>query len=79
LTAAAGREVRVGIAMESLRPRLPVHADSGSLAARIAEASVEGQGTCLRIEIQDEEAVVAVFAGVRFPQQPQANATSYSP
>ncbi len=32
--------------MESVRPRLPIHADSSPLAARIAEASVEGEPVC---------------------------------
>jgi hypothetical protein len=57
--------VRVGIAVEAVRPRLAVHADAGLVAARIAETPVETQGTRLRIEVHDEQAVICVFAGVQ--------------
>ena len=51
--------------MESVRPRLPVHADAGLVAARIAETPIERQGTRLRIEVHNEQAVFAVFARVQ--------------
>jgi hypothetical protein len=54
--------VRIRIALKSVRPRLPLHAYSRTLAARIAEALVESQGTRLRIEIRNEQAVIAIFA-----------------
>jgi hypothetical protein len=51
--------------MESVWPRLPVHADAGLVAARITEMAVERQAARLLIEIHDEQAVVTVFAGVQ--------------
>jgi hypothetical protein len=51
--------------MEAVGPRLAIHADAGLLAARIAEAPVERQGTGLRIEVHDEQALFAVFARVQ--------------
>jgi hypothetical protein len=46
--------LRAGIAMESVWPSLCIHAYAGSLAAGISKASVEGQGTCLRVEVHHE-------------------------
>ena len=57
--------MRVGIAMESMRPRLAFHAYTGPLAARIAEVFVQLQGTCLRIEVHDEQTVIPIFARVQ--------------
>jgi hypothetical protein len=48
--------------LKSVRPRLAVQAYTGTLAARIAEVTVECQATRLRIEVHDEQAMVAVFA-----------------
>ena len=53
--------MRICIAMESVRPRLSVHADAGPLGTRIAEMFVQLQGTCLRIEVHDEQTVIPVF------------------
>ena len=57
--------MRVRIALESVWPGLAVHADSGTIAACIAESRVERQRARLRIEGHHEQTVFAVFARVQ--------------
>src|SRR6266404_9446619 len=57
--------MRIGIPAEPVWPSLAVHADARLVAACIAEALVELQGTRSRIEIHDEQAVFSVFTRVQ--------------
>ena len=57
--------MRIGVAIEAVRPRLAVHADTGARTARIAEVAVQSQATCLRIKIHHEQTVISVFARVQ--------------
>jgi len=50
--------MRAGMAMESVWPRPPVHADAGLVAACITEMAAERQAARLLIEIHDEQAGV---------------------
>ena len=54
--------VRIGIAVEAMRPRLAVHADARLVASGIAEARVERKGTGLGIEVYHQQAVISVLA-----------------
>ena len=54
--------MRIGIAVEAMRPRLTVHADAGLVASGIAEARVEREGTRLGIEVHQQQAVISVLA-----------------
>ncbi len=54
----------IGVAVESMRPDFAIHADAGDFAVCVAESFVELERAGLRIEVQHEQAVLAVFAGV---------------